>query len=134
MKRDIDLSVSGEILTYFHMIYEECIGYLKKHPGLPTYEGLRVILLTLWHMFSELEQMHYLVSAGVIHPEERERIEDFIERMRKALYPKFDNTEVAALRRQVSYLEPEVNYVLNKYVLRAERLGRYRTCIPGNER
>lgn len=134
LKRDIDLSVSGEILTYFHMIYEECIGYLKKHPGLPTYEGLRVILLTLWHMFSELEQMHYLVSAGVIHPEERERIEDFIERMRKALYPKFDNTEVAALRRQVSYLEPEVNYVLNKYVLRAERLGRYRTCIPGNER
>lgn len=28
--RDTDLSVSCEILTYFHMIYEECIGYLKK--------------------------------------------------------------------------------------------------------
>lgn len=134
LRRDIDLSVSGEILTYFHMIYEECIGYLKKHPGLPTYEGLRIILLTLWHMFSELEQMHYLVSAGVIHPEERERIRVFIERMRKALYPKFNNREIAALRRQVDYLEPEVNYVLNKYVLRAERLGRYRKCIPGNER
>ena len=134
LKRDIDLSVSGEILTYFHMIYEECTGYLKKHPGLPTYEGLRVILLTLWHMFSELEQMHYLVSAGVIHPEEKGRIGDFIERMRKSLYPKFDNKEITTLRRQVNYREPEVNYVLNKYVLRAERLGRYRKCIPGNEK
>ena len=28
----MDLSVSGEILTYFHMIYEECTTYVTKHP------------------------------------------------------------------------------------------------------
>lgn len=133
LEREMDLSVSGEILTYFHMIYEECIGYLKKHPGLPAYEGLRIVLLTLWHMFSELEQVHYLVSVGMVHPEEKEGARDFIAAIREALYPRLNNKEIVELRRQIHYQEPEINYVLNKYLLRAERLGRYRKCIPGNE-
>ena len=125
----MDLSVSGEILTYFHMIYEECTTYVTKHPGLPYYEGLRVVLLTLWHMFSELEQMHYLVSTGAVTLKERTELRMFIADIRKNLYPQPDGRGLAHLRKHLHYQEPEVNYVLNKYLLRAELLGRYKKCM-----
>lgn len=130
LERDTDLSVSGEILTYFHMIYEECIGYWKKHPNLPSYEGIQMILLTLWHMFSELEQMHYLVRTGAILPDEKKQVQEMIEKVIKNLHPNLDSLEMGRLRRQLSCKEPEVNYVWNKYMMHAELLGRYKACIP----
>ena len=133
LERTPDLSVSGEILTYFHMVYEECTVYLRKNPALPSGRGLRVVLLTLWHMFSELEQMHYLVSTGAVSAEEKEDALAFITRIRKDLYPRVNSRDIIGLRRQIHYREPEVNYVFNKYLMHAELLGRYRKCIPGNE-
>lgn len=129
LEKEMDLSVSGEILTYFHMIYEECTTYVTKHPGLPYYEGLRVVLLTLWHMFSELEQMHYLVSTGAVTLKERTELRMFIADIRKNLYPQPDGRGLAHLRKHLHYQETEVNYVLNKYLLRAELLGRYKKCM-----
>lgn len=133
LERGTDLSVSGEILTYFHMIYEECIGYWKKHPDLPAHEGIRIILLTLWHMFSELEQMHYLVRTGAVFPEEKQQVQKMMETVRKNLYPTLDHWEMEKLRKQLQCKEPEVNYVWNKYMMHAELLGRYKKCIPGNQ-
>ena len=130
LRQGVDLSVSGEILTYFHMIYEECMGYLRKHPQMPSYEGVRIVLLTCWHMFSELEQMYYLVSTGAVKEEELEQMDGLIAGICKELYPKFDGQQLAALRQKVDYQEPEVNYVLKKYLSRAALLYRYRTCIP----
>ena len=115
------------------MVYEECTGYLRKNPALPSGRGLRVVLLTLWHMFSELEQMHYLVSTGAVSAEEKEDALAFITRIRKDLYPRVNSRDIIGLRRQIHYREPEVNYVFNKYLMHAELLGRYRKCIPGNE-
>ena len=87
------------------------------------------MLLTLWHMFSELEQMHYLVSTGAVTLKERTELRMFIADIRKNLYPQRTAEGWRHLRKHLHYQEPEVNYVLNKYLLRAELLGRYKKCM-----
>lgn len=128
--RDTDLSVSCEILTYFHMIYEECIGYLKKNSGIPFHDDLKVVLLTLWHMFSELEQLHYLVRTKSIHPDEQESVLKLIIAIQKELYPIIDDKDFSVLKREIRYQEPEVVYVLTEYLNHAESLLKYKSCIP----
>ncbi|CVI70974.1 Inner membrane protein YccS [Clostridiales bacterium CHKCI001] len=128
--RDTDLSVSCEILTYFHMIYEECIGYLKRNPNIPFRDDLKVVLLTLWHMFSELEQMHYLVRIKSIHTDEHKSVLKLIASIQRELYPIIDDKDFSVLKREARYQEPEVVYVLTEYLNHAESLLQYKACIP----
>ena len=70
-------SITTEILIYFHTIYEECATYLKKNPDFPGQKELQKVLIRLWHMFSELEQIYYLVQTGSIQSEEKGRAASF---------------------------------------------------------
>lgn len=112
------------------MIYEECIGYLKRNPNIPFHNDLKVVLLTLWHMFSELEQMHYLVRIKSIHPDEHKSVLKLIASIQKELYPIIDDKDFSVLKREARYQEPEVVYVLTEYLNHAESLLRYKACIP----
>ena len=71
---ETNLAVSDEILTYFHMIYQECSAYVKKNAFLPFRPEQQTVLVNLWHMFSELEQIHFLVQTKCIRPEENGRL------------------------------------------------------------
>lgn len=128
--RDTDLSVSCEILTYFHMIYEECMGYLKRNPTIAFHNDLKIVLLTLWHMFSELEQIHYLVRTKSIQPKEYQSMLKLISSIQEELYPIIDYKDFSALKQEARYQEPEVVYVLTQYLNHAESLLQYKSCIP----
>ncbi|WP_125116039.1 FUSC family protein [Agathobaculum sp. Marseille-P7918] len=127
---DTDLSVSCEILTCFHMLYEECVGYVTQHPALPHREDLQTVLLTLWHMFSELEQMHYLIRTQSVRPEEADALLEMIDAIEEELYPIIDGRNFPALRRRLHYRESGVNYVVTQYLRHAESLLQYKACIP----
>ena len=127
---DTDLSVSCEILTCFHMTYEDCMGYLTQHPALPHRSDLQTVLLTLWHMFSELEQMHYLVRTQSVQPDEAGALLQMIDAIEEELYPIIDGRNIPALRRALHYREHGVTYVLTRYLWHAELLLQYKACIP----
>lgn len=127
---DTDLSVSCEILTCFHMTYEDCMGYLTQHPALPHRSDLQTVLLTLWHMFSELEQMHYLVRTQSVQPDEAGTLLEMIDAIEEELYPIIDGRNIPALRRALHYREHGVTYVLTRYLRHAESLLQYKACIP----
>ena len=129
-RAETSLSISNEILTYFHMLYQECAGYLTKETGLPYRESLRMVLLNLWHMFSELEQIHFLVRTKSIRPEEQKPFLHLIDAIQEELYPIISAENFPVIRREIRYQEPEVTYVLNQYLDHAEKLLSYSYCIP----
>lgn len=65
VRRSIDTRVSlfttGELLTEFHMVYAEARAYIMAMPEGPERTRLRKNLVILWHLFSEVEQVEYLV-------------------------------------------------------------------------
>lgn len=124
------LSISGEILTYFHMLYEECQAYLHKHKEMPERTQRREVMLILWHMFSELEQMHYLVRIKNFDREEKEALIRVICAVQEDLYPIISYENIASLRKELPEQEKEITYVLTAYLKHAEALLGYRDCIP----
>lgn len=129
LDQDMHLSVSSDILTYFHMIYGECTAYLEKNPNLPFSMGVRMLLLTLWHMFSELEQVHYLVRAGMIHPEEEMSFRHMTQEIEQNIYPAIHYKALSALKQKIHCREADVRYALNKYLYHVSLLGWYSRSI-----
>ena len=130
LSKETRLSVSNEILTYFHMIYQECAAYIQKNKSLPFREDREAVLLKLWHMFSELEQMHFLVRTKSILQEERKALIHLIDAIQEELYPIISYENFPAIRGELRYEEPEVVYVLEQYLKHAESLLAYKHCIP----
>lgn len=106
------------------------MGYLTQHPALPHRSDLQTVLLTLWHMFSELEQMHYLVRTQSVQPDEAGTLLEMIDAIEEELYPIIDGRNIPALRRALHYREHGVTYVLTRYLRHAESLLQYKACIP----
>lgn len=124
------LTVSCEILTHFHTLYQACNAYLARIPNDPQSEPMRQVLLTLWHMFSELEQLHYLVRTGRVAPEEGRALESLIAAIQRQLYPIISYEDLATLARDLPYADADVIYVLREYIAHAESLLQYQQVIP----
>lgn len=87
MTHHTDISVSSEILSLFHMTYEQAVDYIKK-PGIPfDPEYCRQVMLTLWHMFSELEQIEYLLQTNSIDRKCYPDLYHIADRIQKQIYP-----------------------------------------------
>lgn len=120
MTRHTDLSVSSEILSLFHMTYEQAIDYIKK-PGLPfDPEYCRKIMLTLWHMFSELEQIEYLLQTNSVNRENYPGLYNIADQIQKHIYPACSG--LSCMDFPLEDLDEDLRYVLEQYLKNAERL------------
>lgn len=128
--KNTDLSVSCGILTYFHMLYEEDVEYLNKNTSFPYRDDLYKVLLILWDMFAELEQIHYLVRTESIYIDEYEDVNRLIDAIQKKLYPIMDKRDFAELRGKIKFKKSDVRDILNEYLKHAESLLDYKECIP----
>ena len=81
-------------------------------------------------MFSELEQIHFLVRTKSIRPEEQKPFLHLIDAIQEELYPIISAENFPVILREIRYQEPEVTYVLNQYLDHAEKLLSYSYCIP----
>lgn len=60
------LPVSGEILSYYGMLYHRCVEQIRAVPAKEQREALRPLLIGLWQIMSELEQIAFLVGSGTL--------------------------------------------------------------------
>ena len=112
------------------MLYEECETYLQKNEDVVQREKMQTVLLILWHMFSELEQMHYLVRTRHFTRVEKEALIRVICAVQEDLYPIIAGENIPALREELRDQEEEISWVMAEYLKHAESLLQYRTSIP----
>lgn len=71
LRLPLEPAVLSELLAEFHMIHREASLFSEK---LPEAEKFRMVLVTLWAMFSELEQVECLIQSKAIRSEEYEAL------------------------------------------------------------
>ena len=126
-------SVSCDILTCFHMTYEECVAFVRRLPEGFRKERLSRVLLSLWHMFSELEQIYFLVQTEAVSMEEKPAVLRLISAARGDLYPEMDEQGLAFLESEISFKNMETTYVFRKYFKHARVLLKYSSDIFGEK-
>lgn len=127
---ETDLSISTDILTDFHMYYEEASTYIRKHPDDESYRELGNALIILWHMFAELEQIHYLVRIKSIQSNETEQIIHLITAIQKDFYPIIRQEDFPALYKEIKLQYNDIALVIRDYLRNAEKLLDYKAYIP----
>ena len=65
------LSLSGEILSYFGMLYHRSMDILRSLPDEAQQRKLEPLLLNLWQLMSELEQIAFLANANTLDARDR---------------------------------------------------------------
>lgn len=107
------VSVSSGLLAHFHMLYEQAAAYLKNPAEKLDEEAYRSNLLTLWHMFSELGQMEYLIESGALAQEEY-----------GAFHPKTDSCVFSQCItvEEVQFEEKDFNNILRQYLKNSVKL------------
>ena len=113
LREPVDLAVTSEILTQFHLIYEESLDDLAQS-GLPDQETCRALLLTLWRMFSELEQIEYGIQTGAVEPEEYLFLDALAEEVGERTYP--PQPGILKLAPRVTFQEETVNGIFRRYM------------------
>ena len=126
---ETDLSLSVDILSDFHMYYEDASRYLDEHKDAVDAERLQEALLILWKMFSELEQIHYLVRVKSIQSDETDSVLSLISAIQKDLYPIIRDDDFPELFSKLKLQRQDIAYVIGKYLENAEKLLRYGNII-----
>ena len=118
----VDPAFSSEILTEFHLVYDAAMGYVLTLPQGEERTEASTLLLTLWNMFSELEQVHYLLQAGAIPPEQGPGL----SRLARTLCVEMDRPgpPLDALSLEAGMEEGDLGYVLGRYLASAHGLSR----------
>ncbi len=121
---DTELSVSSDILSHFHLYLSEAGKNAEGN------EKLEEVLLILWHMFSELEQIHYLVRTKSLDKKEKEELLDLIDAIQKDLYPIIRDEDFPPLLEKLHFQRKDFSFVLNQYLAHSKELLAYKAYIP----
>lgn len=90
LRDPVEPALFSELLSQFHMVYHEVSACIAQ---LPPEEGgrYRTMQLTLWNMFSELEQVECLIQTGALSPAEYPPLEELSNQIRSRLSPPQDS-------------------------------------------
>ncbi|WP_297213853.1 FUSC family protein, partial [uncultured Flavonifractor sp.] len=123
LREPVDPALFGELLSEFHMVYHEVSGYLAQLPPEQA-ARYRTVQLTLWNMFSELEQVECLIQTGTLTQAEYPPMDQLANQIRTRLSP--PQPGLADLREDE--LPPgELRSMLERYLQNARLLL---TCLP----
>ena len=132
----VDTVVSSETLLHFQMVHTQAARFVEgledageKDPEiaeLARYRGAaRRSLFCLWEIMCELEQLELMVRLHEVGPEERRTFEKIVTLAEDGCAPDRFGPVVADARELVGRLaEPDLRYVLEQYLERAEELRR----------
>ena len=86
LREPVDPALFSELLSQFHMVHHEASAYIAQ---LPPEEGAghHTLQLTMWNMFSELEQMECLVQTGALTEAEYRPLGELAAALRLRLSP-----------------------------------------------
>ena len=123
LRDPVDPALYSELLSQFHMVYHEAASYIAQLPP-DEGAGYRTMQLTLWNMFSELEQVECLIQTGALSPEEYAPLEELASRIRTRLIP--PQPSLAELTEE-SLPQGDLRGMLERYLQNARLLL---TCLP----
>lgn len=86
LREPVEPALFSELLSQFHMVYHEAAAYIAQLPP-ETAGGYRTFQLTLWNMFSELEQVECLIQTGELPSAEYPLLEEMAGSIRARLFP-----------------------------------------------
>ena len=123
LREPVEPALYSELLSQFHMVYHEASTYIAQ---LPPAEGAsyRTLQLTLWNMFSELEQVECLIQTGALSPSEYPPLNELADQIRTRLAP--PQASLAQLR-EAGLTQSELKGMLERYLHNARLLL---TCLP----
>ncbi len=86
LREKIDPALFSEMLSQFYMVYHEVSSYINQLPS-EEKENYNTMQITMWNMFSELEQVECLVQLGALSKEEYSPLGELSEKIRSQLSP-----------------------------------------------
>ena len=123
LRDPVDPALYSELLSQFHMIYHEAVSYIAQLPA-EEGAGYRTMQLTLWNMFSELEQVECLIQTGALSPSEYPPLEELASQIRTRLVP--PQSSLAELKED-GLPQGDLRSMLERYLQNARLLL---TCLP----
>ena len=121
LREPLDLTVTSAMLTQFHLIYDEGLDDLA-HSGLPDQRPGRALLLHLWHLFSELEQMEYCIQMGLVDREEYLFLDALAEELSAWIYP--PNPGLLKLAPRITFQGELMNDLFQRYMKNTAKMIR----------
>lgn len=86
LREPVEPALYSELLSQFHMVYHEASLYISQLPA-DEHAAYRTTQLTLWNMFSELEQVECLVQTGALSPAEYGPLDELANQIRTRISP-----------------------------------------------
>ena len=117
LAQPVDPGLFSELLAQFHMVYHEAAQFAVQLPE-DQREFHHRRLVTLWNMFSELEQTEGLVQTGALSAEEREALESLAARLEARIRPLGDMDGLTA----ECLPDGELRYLVGRYLKNAQTL------------
>ena len=113
LREKIDPALFSEMLSQFYMVYHEVVSYINQLP-VEKKENYNTMQITMWNMFSELEQIECLVQLGALNKEEYSSLGELSEKIRSQLSPPKEGlTAVKADKIPAGELKNMINNYLN---------------------
>lgn len=109
----VEVSEFSDLLTYFHMIYGKAAAYVDNPVREMDRDLARQLLLILWQLMSELEQVAFLIQAGEVRPEEYGQLEQIAQAARRQLVP--DAELLSSLPAPDGFASQDLRYLLERY-------------------
>lgn len=107
--------ISADILTHFHMVYDETSKYISKMKDEKEREKSEKIILILWRMLSELEQMLFIVKTENISVEDCFELYKYSDIISENIYP--IKKELSNVFCDIPQLDNRaINYTFKKYL------------------
>jgi glucan phosphoethanolaminetransferase (alkaline phosphatase superfamily) len=118
LREKIDPALFSEMLSQFYMVYHEVISYINQLPPNEK-ENYNTMQITMWNMFSELEQVECLVQVSSLTKEECSHLGELSEKIRSQLSPPNKNlTNIKTDKIPAGELKNMINnYLKNACVL-----------------
>lgn len=112
---------SGEMLSAFHLVYEEAYAYAQGLDDAAERSRETGRLVVLWHMFSEVEQVEYLVQSGELPEGDLDLVRTLARRLKGR--PAVSSTSHATVALIDEVASDDLRYALHRYVENGRRLA-----------
>lgn len=111
---DIEFGQAADMLSDFHLIYEQAYSYAQEIDDEAERTAECRHLVTLWHMFSEVEQIEYLVLAGEVDGRDSVVLRKVASRLGDKVVPAQRGCLAVALAAEIR--SDEIRYALVHYI------------------
>ena len=118
LRESLDPTVFCELLSQFHMVHHAVHQYVLQLPE-ETARDYQLLLLTLWSMFSQLEQIECLIQSELVQEEEYAPLDQLAAQAAAriaSLSPSLALLKASAIKQE------DLRYLLERYLRNGRKL------------